>query len=452
MKSWFFVLEICIFGGFIISLIQATYLKLVDDGPFKSKLFPRDEFTDPDSNINLKLDEIFQSNDEIFPSNDEVTFPYEAINTLDEQDPYKSIEDLEVFNDQTNLVSSPFDIALTSTTTTKKFSVPLINDGTDTFFVKVNIGGVDFLPLLSTGSCWYWVRGQECQSIPGDHSCDGRKYDSTQSKTSHETRETFIANYLIGKVACRVGIEKMQLGESLILNQQKFGISVFQQNYTPEGVFGLGPKCTAYPTIFDEIVKDRKGAVKPVFSINLIGKKPGQGQGQRLPGGELLLGGIMTEMIQGGAAGVVYPKMVAQNDWTVTLDDVLVDGKPVGLGSRSMAIDTGSTFIEMPEKDAVMIHSLFAPDAKRVKGYWIIKCDTKSIISFVFEGIKFPLRPRDMASQELEQNLCLSGIFSNSDPPNSPWLVGVPFLKNVISVYDTNKPQLGFGRKVKNGG
>ncbi|KAG9302551.1 hypothetical protein G9A89_007255 [Geosiphon pyriformis] len=462
MKSWFFVLEICICANFMILVIQATVksknLANLNYIPSR-KLLPRripklERRCDQDKLFlcdNLPLQSNLYSDINLEPDNDEISFPYEISKTFDDQEPYESIgtlENSEFLNDQTNLLSSLADNSLIPNTTSDKFSVPLINDGTDTFFAQVKIGGIKFLQLLDTSSCWYWVRGRDCQTNLGDKSCNGQKYDYTQSKTYNKTNETFGASYLGGKVQCQVGIEEIQLGESLILNQQKFGMSIVQQHYERGGVFGLRPKCTVYQMLFDEIVKNREGIVKPVFSINLIRKNPEQKEDEKSPGGELLLGGIMTEMIEGGSGGIVYPRMFVQNDWEVALEDVLVDGRSLQLGTRGFSINSGFKFIEMPEKDAEMIHDLFAPGAQRAERYWLIKCDTQSIISFVFKGAEFPLHLRDMTSQRLDKDVCVSGI-SSSSSPTSPWIVGVPFLKNVISVYDTSIPQIGFGRKVK---
>ena len=127
------------------------------------------------------------------------------------------------------------------------------------------------------------------------------------------------------------------------------------------------------------------------------------------------------------------------------MDDASVDGKALNFQGKTAIIDTGTTLLIAPPADAAAIHAQI-PGSSQSGDNFLVPCDTKSIVSLTFGGQSFDINPKDLARIPIpgQKNSCVSGIAGGQIGGPDQWLVGDTFLKNVYSVYDIKKLEVGF--------
>ena len=150
--------------------------------------------------------------------------------------------------------------------------------------------------------------------------------------------------------------------------------------------------------------------------------------------------------------------------WELQLDDVLLDGRSLGLcrprnatleqqaqqpagvsfGCRA-AIDTGTSMITGPSHAAETLADRLnvEPDCSVVS--------PQPTLTFVIDGVAYPLTPQEYSLRfrgaEGEQR-CVPGLRSlDVPPPRGPlWVLGDVFLRVYYSVFDRTGPRVGFAR------
>lgn len=164
-----------------------------------------------------------------------------------------------------------------------------------------------------------------------------------------------------------------------------------------------------------------------------------------LADGELNLGSVNKDRFTGD---LTYASIIDNENgfWEIPLTNAGIDGKTLDLTSRSLILDTGTSFILMPESDAVKIHS-------QILGYvqdgetFSVPCDTKAIVQFTFGRNVYNISTSDWRGGKLSSGLCRSNIIGRQTFGDKQWLVGDVFLKNVYSVFDFDGKRVGFGTK-----
>lgn len=142
--------------------------------------------------------------------------------------------------------------------------------------------------------------------------------------------------------------------------------------------------------------------------------------------------------------------VISSDRWVVLMDGVVVNGKNVTGGSAFDApgqssdqtlsnLDTGTSLSQIPSDYAQAIYGA-VPGAQLVEssGLYILPCDTKLNVSFVFAGVEYPVHPIDTVSATTDDTgavLCFSG-FTFGESGSEDFLLGDSFLRNVYSLYD----------------
>ncbi|PAV20460.1 NADP+-dependent D-mannitol dehydrogenase [Pyrrhoderma noxium] len=144
--------------------------------------------------------------------------------------------------------------------------------------------------------------------------------------------------------------------------------------------------------------------------------------------------------------------VVSSDRWIVLMDGMIVNGKSYS-GDSSFSItnqtsgqtlanlDTGTSLSQIPQSYAAAIYGN-VPGAQLYasSGIYVIPCDTKINVSFVFGGIEYPVHPIDTVtatSDGLGGVICFSGFpFSDGFSNSEDFLIGDSFLRNVYSLYD----------------
>ncbi|KAK9659887.1 aspartic proteinase precursor [Basidiobolus ranarum] len=185
---------------------------------------------------------------------------------------------------------------------------------------------------------------------------------------------------------------------------------------------------TEQPPLFYNIAND-KSISEPVFSF-WLGKYP--------LGGELAIGGVDDSHFTGT---IKYTPVVRQEFWEIKVDAITIGDKKIPLSVSTAAVDTGTTLINLPTKDAIELHASLGAQYTD-DGKFIVQCDKQlPTINFSFNGINFPLVSNDYIIRG--DGLCISG-FRAVDYDRPVIILGEPFLRKYYSVFDFGKKQIGF--------
>jgi aspartyl protease len=204
-----------------------------------------------------------------------------------------------------------------------------------------------------------------------------------------------------------------------------------------DGIMGLAKSTLSEQKTLTPVESLAKaGQIKePIVSFKL------SRQADQKNDGEATLGGLDTSKFDQNT--LVTINNVNQNGfWEGALDAVSVDGKDLGLKGRTSILDTGTTLLIVPTKDAQVIHKGI-PGAKDAgNGAFTVPCTTNASLALTFGKQSFAIDPRDIAVTPVDQNNptgdCISGISAGQVDVNNPsqWLSGDVFLKNAY--FSTN--------------
>lgn len=296
--------------------------------------------------------------------------------------------------------------------------------------------------LVDTGAANTWVMGSECKSqVCTQHSTMGPS-DSTSLEVSSDA---FELTYGTGSVSGFTANDTVKIaGVSISL---PFGlaseVSDDFSTYPMDGILGLGPpssKSMDFPTAMETIQKT-KALSSNLFGVNLQRARDGSTDG------ELSFGAPDGAKFQGDLS---YSGLVSgASMWEIPIDDAKVNGKWCDLIGKTAIIDTGTSFMLLPPSDAKQLHSQI-PGSQGDSETFNIPCASQTPVQLVFSGVPYPISPADYVGDPITDgsSTCTSNIVGRRPfGPDTQWLVGDVFLKNVYSVFDYDEKRVGFAAK-----
>ncbi|KAI9207844.1 aspartic peptidase domain-containing protein [Polychytrium aggregatum] len=327
--------------------------------------------------------------------------------------------------------------------------VPLTNFMNAQYFGEIGIGTPPqtFTVVFDTGSSNLWVPSTRCSSI----ACWlHRRYDASKSQSYKANGTEFAIQYGTGALEGIISHDILTLGDLQI--PQDFGESVKEPGITFavgrfDGILGLG---------YDNIAVKR--VVPPFYNLvnahlldtPIFGVYMSNNQGD--DGGEIVFGAVNHDHYQGA---ITWAPIVRKGYWEVALQGVEINGARIDVVAKSAAIDTGTSLIGVPTKDAEAINSKIGA-TKGQGGQYTVDCSTVSKlppITFTFGGKKFTLKGEDYvlrASGLGGGETCISGFIGIDIPaPAGPlWIVGDVFLRVFYTIYDLGNNRVGFAQAV----
>ena len=214
-------------------------------------------------------------------------------------------------------------------------------------------------------------------------------------------------------------------------------------SYPMDGILGIGRGIknggsVGAPQMMDALISSK------VISSKLYGIHMNRNKDGTLDG-EMNFGEVNKDRFSGD----INWSSAIDNDagfWEINIADAVVDGKAVGLTGRTAIIDTGTSYILMPQSDAAALHgkiSGFKQDGENFS----VPCDSHASLQFTFNKVTYDISAADWKGAKLDSGLCASNIIGRKTFGDKQWLVGDVFLKNVYSVYDFDNKRVGFGVK-----
>ncbi|KAJ6577361.1 aspartic peptidase domain-containing protein [Mycena capillaripes] len=322
-----------------------------------------------------------------------------------------------------------------------KNSSEILIDGPDTTYaVTVQLGTPprDFAIILDSGSGDFWVESDECKGEDGGGCGNHAFLGESSSQTFVNTKKQWSVSYGSGAASGELVTDALVLG-GMVLGNHSFGVahSVSQEFFDDkvvDGLMGLGKKGLS-----------NQGVPTPVQALKDAGFIDKAITSYRLPrfldhtnNGEVSFGGLDDTKFD--PKTLVTLDAAADTDgfdafWFAKMDGVSVDGDDVQVAAQLALMDTGTSLMAVPTKDAAAIHAKIPGAKLKSSGQYSIPCNTTASLALKFGGKSFPINPKDLvfASNGATSGDCTSGISVFAD---TKFLVGDTFLKSVY--FSTN--------------
>ena len=322
-------------------------------------------------------------------------------------------------------------------------SLAVDQDGTDfSYFSAVDFGstGKTMYLLIDSGASTTWVMGSDCKT----QACQSHNvFGNADSSTLESTDKSFSLAYGTGSVLGSAASDNVDFG-SFVVNIS-FGLASDASDdfldYPMDGILGLGRPSSdegRYPTVFEAIMAARS-LKSNQFGVHLSSTADGE------TNGELNFGAPDTSRYDGTFS---YTKTVSNGPmWDIPIDDAGFNGDLCGFKGRTGIIDTGTSFLLLPPDDAENLHSKI-PGFHRNGETFSVPCSTTQPVQLIFSGIRYNVSSTDyVLKSEADSEMCPSNIIGKKPFDDNQWLIGDVFLKNVYTVFDFDKNQVGFGVK-----
>jgi cathepsin D len=173
----------------------------------------------------------------------------------------------------------------------------------------------------------------------------------------------------------------------------------------------------------------------------------------------MTIGGTNSSLYTGN---INFISLTQAQYWMIPMTSINVGTQAITLSgaNQNAVIDTGTTLIGGPRS---VLTSLYAQVPGAAPGtslsssladYFLIPCNTQTVVSLTFGGISYQISPKDFIVDQISTSYCLAAFFilelSGSSPipgqssSNPTWVVGDSFLKNVYTVFRADPPSVGF--------
>lgn len=371
---------------------------------------------------------------------------------------------------------------------------PILNIGNSVFLTNITFGGEPFNAVIDTGSSDTWLIGDDYKCLDGENKNEialatckfGRTYKRTS--TFQQLPDVhFNISYVDGeRLTGILGRERVTLGGIMVQNQTVAVVdrANWHGDGTSSGLIGLAwpsitqavqgaqgpvvqqgpvtagsdtktnkPAKIAYDPVFFTMKK--QGLVEPYFSMAI--NRPEEGPGVLalggLPGGDIKYESNFTKapMEYMTFSGKLAPK-------SYSLYMVKVTGGKVGnetfeaIPGFDVVIDSGTTLAYLPAEVAGAINDGWNPPALYDVNsrQFFVDCDSKAPdVSLKIGDGYLRIDPADMklpgAAMLNGKSICISTI----QQATGLNLLGGPFMKSVVSVFDVGAAEMRFANRIR---
>ncbi|KKK16930.1 hypothetical protein AOCH_005148, partial [Aspergillus ochraceoroseus] len=366
------------------------------------------------------------------------------------------------------------------------------------FNVKTTVGQDELELLVDTGSSDLFVVEENFQCVTQNST--GQLYDIAQSfcgfadayyspnSSTYQSisDEVFEATYGAGVARGVMAYEDITLG-NITVKRQEFGAVNWASPMSlgVSGVLGLAypPITSAYElnrTLDDDDLSTQgqsqpynplfvnmyqRSQVQSYFSLALNRLSASVAEGD---GGYMTLGGLPPVKLGSNLTTVAaeFYEAVAllsstgqrlRSYWAITNQGIAWGDHHQNTTAYQTIIDSGSPLISVPESVATAYNALFSSPAASwdsTQGAYVVDCNaTAPAFSVTIGGQTFALDKSDLVIQTGE-DFCLSAIVpgitidvGNGTSTPALHILGAPFLKNVVAVFDFGNHEMKFAAR-----
>jgi hypothetical protein len=262
------------------------------------------------------------------------------------------------------------------------------------------------------------------------------------------SQNTFSVAYGTGSVKGVQGTDTVHLGKMSVPLTFGLAQSVSDEflSYPMDGILGLGrpdtlssdPTGVKGPSLMDTLISQK------VISSKLFGLALWRSADGGSNDGEINFGSPDSSRYDGDLNYISAVKST-NGFWEIPIADASVDGKKVGLTGRTAIVDSGTSFVLIPQADAVTLHQAI-PNSSQNGESFTVPCDATNKVQIIFGSVTYDISPKDYVGQPSGSG-CASNIIGRQVFGSTQWLVGDVFLKNVYTVFDYDQQRVGFGVK-----
>ncbi|OCF38019.1 hypothetical protein I316_00243 [Kwoniella heveanensis BCC8398] len=304
----------------------------------------------------------------------------------------------------------------------------LENTGGLAYTIDVVVGGVAIPVIVDTGSSQFWVPASTCISC----TSYGMTVSPIQLPESCESRNN---TYGIGSVSGCFTKSAISVGPYEIPNMDLMGVTTVDEalgssGSVLSGILGLAGETTleGAPTV-----------VKAMYDLGLIKSKTVGfylSEDENVDS-EITFGDVTTSEHADASQGVTVQSV--ENDmnlYEIVMDEFAVGGTVV-TQSETVVVDTGSSYIYVPEATAQQIYSLLPSPLKAEQGY-LLPCapDNPPTLKLKFGGMDFPLEYKYIVGDDAGtgDGYCWGKIGSLAKM--NSWVIGDAFLHTVYTSFN----------------
>uniref|UniRef100_A0A803SUW6 Peptidase A1 domain-containing protein n=1 Tax=Anolis carolinensis TaxID=28377 RepID=A0A803SUW6_ANOCA len=304
---------------------------------------------------------------------------------------------------------------------------PISNNLNSFYFGEISIGTPpqNFLVLMDTGSANLWVPSVYCNTAAcGNHN----RFNPSASSTYTNNGQTFSLYYGSGSLTVMLGYDTVQVSKLCMM--QEIGLSQNEPSspfyYASfDGILGMSYPSAAVGhvggyTIMQQML--RQGQLsEPIFSFYFSRQPTAQ------YGGELILGGIDTQMFSGE---ITWAPVTREAYWQIGIEEFLIGNQATGLCSQGCqaVVDTGTYLLAVPQQ--YMSTFLQAVGGQEYNG------EVSGLVNF---GKHLCIKINRYIA------VCYQNIVMSKSQLRQPlWIFGDVFLKEYYSVYDMANNRVGF--------
>ncbi|XP_076213827.1 pepsin B-like [Aptenodytes patagonicus] len=321
---------------------------------------------------------------------------------------------------------------------------PTTNHLDSSYFGEISIGTPpqNFLVLFDTGSSNLWVPSAYCQTP----ACfNHAKFKPSESSTFTYNGQSYAISYGSGALTVVLGYDTLRI-QGITVTNQEFGLSrnePTQPFYYADfdGILGMAyPSLVVggVPTALQGMLQQNQ-LTQPIFSF-YFSRQPTYSYG-----GELILGGVDTQLFHGD---IMWAPVTQKLYWQVALNEFAIGQSATGWCSQGCQaiVDTGTFLLTVPQE---YVGSFLQALGAQLTSYgYAVDCNeiqNMPTITFVINGAQLPLYP---SAYVLNKNgYCTLGIEATYLPSQNGqplWILGDVFLKEYYTVFDMANNRVGF--------
>ncbi|KAF8894903.1 aspartic peptidase domain-containing protein [Gymnopilus junonius] len=290
---------------------------------------------------------------------------------------------------------------------------------------------------IDTGSADLWVTS-DCPS------CPDKQFNKQASSTYSDTGSEYFLTYGTGEVSAGLSKDVVAV-QGLSVKQQAFGTvrseSEYFSQYPISGILGMAFSTISVSrrkTLVENLIVEKQLAA-PMFSVHLA-------RGQET-GSEACFGCMDKDKTLGD---VQWIPLLSKTYWALALDAMFVNSAMTVANMVTAAIDTGTSFIYVPEDLATKFYRLIPGSRLATEygtGYYAYPCNEKFDVSFLFGNHDFTIHSDDFNIGKE----CVGGVVSlgQSFPASNFAIIGDCF--SGYSTFDySNGGRIGFSPSINN--
>lgn len=313
-------------------------------------------------------------------------------------------------------------------------------EGTETtYLLEISVGTPqrNFLVILDTGSCEFWLTDEDCKG----RSCRNKKrYSVEKSRTGKGPLGSFKVSYIDSALSGHLYQDHIKFGPLLAENLH-FGGAVEMagsslNGMTFDGVLGLCPSSRQ---------NDQDSFVENLHQSHLIEERvfslwfgPDMDDD-----GKLTLGRIATEYAD---SDIVWMRTRRRNKWATSLRSFRFDDTELVEQRAAFILDSGSTMMIVPERAAQFIHSRLRAWPNRLERMHEVSCEIVHKLEPILiklPGLEVYLEPEQYIL--VRPTGCFSAFEGRSLEKGGVglWVMGCPFLRSYFTAYDLGEQRFG---------